>query len=157
MDQVSIRTAKLSDLERLLEFEQAIIEAERPFDNTIRTGPAVRYYDLEDLIVSSDSEVVVAESGSQIVGSGYARIDVSEAYLKHDEHSYLGFMYVVPEHRGKGVNKLIVESLEAWSRSKGVSEMQLEVYAENAPAIRAYEKSGYKALILTMRRGLTDE
>ena len=157
MDQVTIRRAEFSDLHRLLEFEQAIIEAERPFDATIRTGPDVRYYDLEDLITSSDSELVVAELGSEIIGSGYARIDISEAYLKHPEHSYLGFMYVVPEHRGKGMNKLIMQALEAWSLSKGVMEMQLEVYAANAAAVRAYEKSGYKALILTMRRGLTEE
>ena len=157
MDQIKVRQATIADLPLLLEFEQAIIEAERPFDETIRRGPDVRYYDLEDLISSTDAEVVVAELGSQIIGSGYARIDVSEAYLKHREHSYLGFMYVSPEHRGKGVNKFIVEALEAWSLSKGVSEMQLEVYADNAAAIRAYEKSGYKSLILTMRRGLTEE
>src|SRR5829696_4643879 len=117
MDQVTLRSAILSDLELLLTFEQAIIEAERPFDATIRTGPDVNYYDLEDLITSSDSEVVIAESGSQIIGCGYARIDISEAYLKHQEHSYLGFMYVVPEHRGKGVNKLIMTALETWSLS----------------------------------------
>ena len=154
MEQVIIRPAGLNDLDRLLVFEQAIIEAERPFDETIRTGKDVHYYDLEDLITSPDAEVIVAEVGSELIGSGYARIDISEKYLKHKEHSYLGFMYVVPEHRGKGINKKIVSALEAWSISKGVTEMQLEVYVENKAAIKAYEKSGYSALILTMRKGL---
>ena len=140
-----------------IEFEQAIIEAERPFDSTIRTEGEVRYYDLADLISSPDAEVVVAEVDSQIVASGYARIESSETYLKHDEHSYLGFMYVVPEHRGKGINGMIVYELEAWSRSRGVTEMQLEVYAANAAAIKAYEKAGYEPLILTMRKGLKRE
>lgn len=157
MDQVTIRRAELSDLDLLLEFEQAIIEAERPFDDTIRTGPDVRYYDLRDLISSSDSEVVIAELDSKMIGSGYARIEVSERYLKHREHSYLGFMYVVPEHRGKGVNKKIIDALESWSRAQGVTEMQLEVYADNVIAIKAYEKSGYSPLIVTMRKGLGEE
>jgi hypothetical protein len=69
---------------------------------TIRNGDDVHYYDLEALISSPEAEVLVAELGSEIVGSGYARLEVSEAYLDHDQHSYLGFMYVVPEHRGKG-------------------------------------------------------
>ena len=154
MHKITIRQAGRSDLDLLLDFEQAIIEAERPFDETIRTGTDVRYYDLKGLIASADARVVVAELNSEIIGSGYARIERSDSYLKHDEHSYLGFMYVVPEHRGKGINKLIVEDLEAWSLAQGVTEMQLEVYVKNAAAIKAYEKSGYSPLILTMRRGL---
>ena len=157
MHEVIVRPADLSDLSLLLEFEQAIIEAERPFDDTIRSGPAVRYYDLEGLITSADARVVVAELDSVIVGSGYAQIEGSDTYLKHAEHSYLGFMYVVPEHRGKGINKKIIEDLEAWSLAQGVTEMQLEVYFDNAAAIKAYEKSGYKHLILTMRKGLTED
>ncbi len=154
MDEITVRPASLSDLEQLLAFEQAIIEAERPFDSTIRTGPDVHYYDLSELIASPDAEVVVAEAGGIIIASGYARIETAEPYLKHDRHSYLGFMYVVPEHRGKGVNTMIIEALENWSRRNQITEMQLEVYAENAGAIRAYEKSGYSALILTMRKEL---
>jgi GNAT superfamily N-acetyltransferase len=152
MNEVIIRTANLEDLEVLLDFEQAIIAAERPFDDTIRSGADVRYYDLAALIASPEAEVVVAELGSEIIASGYARIEASEKYLNHLRHSYLGFMYVMAEHRGKGINKLIVAALEAWSLSQGVTEMQLEVYAENASAIRAYEKVGYTGLILQMRK-----
>ena len=154
MDHLIIRTANLADLDLLFAFEQAIIEAERPFDDTIRDGADVHYYDLEALIKSADAEVVVAELGAEIIASGFARIEASENYLKHPRHSYLGFMYVLPEHRGKGVNKKIVDALEAWSRSRGVTEMQLEVYAGNVSAIRAYEKSGYAGLILQMRKGI---
>ena len=154
MNQITVRPASLSDLDRLLDLEQAMIEAERPFDETIRVEGDVRYYDLEALIGSPDAEVLVAEFDSQIIGTGYARLDLSEPYLKHDRHSYLGFMYVVPEHRGKGLNKTIMEKLEAWSMSRGVTEMQLEVYAGNAAALRAYEKSGYDALLFTMRKSL---
>lgn len=154
MDQVIIRPADLRDLERLLDFEQKIIEAERPYDATIRNGTEVHYYDLKALIASRDAEVVVAEVDSKIIGSGYAQIQTSEPYLMHEKHSYLGFMYVLPDHRGKGVNKKIVEVLEAWSLTRGVTEMRLEVYADNPAAIRAYEKSGYRSLLLTMRKGL---
>jgi len=157
MDQVIVRPADLRDLERLLAFEQSIIEAERPYDETIRTGTEVHYYDLKALIASPDAEVLVAEIDSKIIGSGYAQIKAAESYVQHGTHSYLGFMYVIPEHRGKGVNKKIVEALEVWSLARGVSEMRLEVYADNPAAIRAYEKSGYRALLLTMRKSLTGD
>ena len=152
MNEIIIRPADVMDLDTLLEFEQRLIEAERPFDETIRDGDDVRYYDLHELIVSPDAEVVVAELSTQIIGSGYARIEKSEDYLKHPRHSYLGFMYVIPEHRGKGINKLIVDALESWSISRGVPEIQLEVYVDNVTAIKAYEKAGYSGLILQMRK-----
>ena len=141
-------------MDTLLAFEQAIIEAERPFDETIRTDDGVHYYDLEALIASTDAELVVGETDTEIIGAGYARIKPSEPYLDHDRLSYLGFMYVAPDHRGKGVNQMIIESLEASSLSKGVTEMQLEVYVENVGAIKAYEKSGYKTSLVTMRKAL---
>src|SRR5687768_7344742 len=98
MEQLTIRPATPADLERLLEFEQAMIVAERPFDETIRKGEGVRYYDLEGLIAAPNVEIVVAEYGSEIIGCGYARIEDSKPYLNHRQHAYLGFMYTVPEH-----------------------------------------------------------
>ena len=50
--------------------------------------------------------------------------------------------------------KQILAALEEWSRSRGVTELQLEVYGANTAAITAYEKSGYEGLILLMRKGL---
>ena len=131
MDSISIRPATLDDLDLLLEFEQAIIDSERPFDVTLRSGPDVHYYDLAELISSADAEVLVAELDSTIIASGYAKITASDEYLVHRTHSHLGFMYVVPEHSGKRINKKILDALERWSRSKGIFEIRLEVYEVN--------------------------
>lgn len=154
MEQLTVRSATIADLETLLEFEQAMIEAERPFDETIRTGEGVRYYDLAGLIAAANVEIVVALHASQIIACGYVRIEDSEPYLRHQQHAYLGFMYVVPEHRGKGVNKTVMKALEQWSISKGVTEMRLEVYTNNTAAIKAYEKSGFISHMIEMRMNL---
>lgn len=152
---ITTRRATIDDLDALLRFEQSVVEAERPFDTTLKDG-VLHYYDLAKLISSADAEVIVAETDGEIIGSGYARVEPSKPYLKHQKHSYLGFMYVVPAFRGQGVNKMIVEALEAWSISKGITEMRLEVYSQNAAAIRAYEKAGYTGHMLAMRKGLSD-
>jgi ribosomal protein S18 acetylase RimI-like enzyme len=139
MNNILIRQARLDDLEILLEFEQAMIETERPFDPTIKRSQTY-YYDIPQLIASPDIELVVAVSDGSLIASGYARIERSDAFSEHSHHSYLGFMYVMPEHRGKGVNKLVVYDLFEWSRKRGVHEIRLEVFTENLAAIRAYEK-----------------
>jgi GNAT superfamily N-acetyltransferase len=60
-------------------------------------------------------------------------------------------MYVVPSYRGKGIIGDIIERLIKWSNEKNIYEIQLDVYAENAWAIRAYEKKGFKPDLLKMR------
>lgn len=150
MEEIRIREATLNDLDVLLSFEQGIIAAERPFDSTIREGE-VHYYDIAAMIYEPHISVVVAELDGQLIGSGYARIEDAKPYLKHAQHVYLGFMYVLPEFRGRGVNKLIVERLADWARARGITEMLLEVYADNEPAVRAYEKAGFSRHLLQMR------
>lgn len=145
-----IRQASLDDLDTLLRFEQGVISAERPFDPTLKEGH-IRYYDLGGLIAAPHVELLVVELDSALIGCGYARIETSEPYLQHALHAYVGFMYVEPEHRGKGVGGKILDALKEWSRSQDVTEMRLEVYDENLPAIRAYEKAGFSRHMLEMR------
>jgi ribosomal protein S18 acetylase RimI-like enzyme len=149
-DQLKIRKALLSDLEQLYILEQNIIQAERPFDPTLKKGPT-HYYDLKEMITASHIELVVAELNDTIIGSGYARIETSKPYLAHTRHAYLGFMYVLPEHRGKGINKRIIAVLKNWASLQNVPELRLEVYYNNAIAIKAYEKIGFSKHMLEMR------
>jgi len=146
-----VRKATEKDLEILLEFEQGIVSAERPFNSTLINGE-IHYYDLLYLIQSEDSTVLVVEENNEIVASGYAKIKKTENnYSNFDRYAYLGFMYVKPEHRGKGINKLILDELISWSKDKGISEIRLDVYDQNESAVKAYEKAGFEPLLLTMR------
>ncbi|TZG00138.1 GNAT family N-acetyltransferase (plasmid) [Chryseobacterium panacisoli] len=145
------REATEKDLEILLEFEQGVVAAERPFNSTLIEGK-IHYYDLNSLIQSSDATVIVAEENDEVIASGYALIKESEKYYNQfEKYSYLGFMYVKPEHRGKGINKVITDELISWSKSRGISEVRLDVYAQNESAIKAYEKAGFEPHLLTMR------
>ena len=155
MNPILTRSATVEDLDTLLQFEQGIVAAERPFDPTLKAGE-IHYYDLKALILAPDSEVIVATSGQEIVGSGYAQIRLAKDYNAHDRFAYLGFMYVKPAFRGQGINGLVLEALTSWSRSQGITEIRLEVYAENAGAKRAYEKAGFTPNLLEMRINLKD-
>lgn len=63
-------------------------------------------------------------------------------------------MYVDPACRGQSVIGKIIDALKHWCRSRGISELRLEVYNDNAAAIRAYQKAGFHPLSLQMRLGL---
>ncbi|MCA8900094.1 MAG: GNAT family N-acetyltransferase [Hyphomonas sp.] len=150
-----VRSATPDDLPVLKAFEQGIIAAERPYDPTLKPDP-ISYYDLGELIASNDAEVAVVELDGQIVASGYAKKKLSRPYLKDAYHAFLGFMFVQPEVRGRGLNQVLLDHLLAWARARDLTEIRLTVYPGNDPAIRAYEKAGFSAYLTEMRLNLDE-
>jgi ribosomal protein S18 acetylase RimI-like enzyme len=153
---IKMREATIRDLPILLEFEQGILQWERPMAPNIKPDP-VSYYDIKELIERKDAVVVVAydekeENGeNKPIASGYCKIIKNISYKLPEELAYLGFMYVEPKYRGQGINGLVVKHLINWAKERGYDEVQLDVYAENESALNAYKKMGFKPDLLTMR------
>lgn len=152
---INIRSARLSDVPILESFEQGIVTAERPYDSTLKPDP-ISYYDIREMIHSGDAEVAVAEADGEIIASGYVKKRQSRDYVISDSHAFIGLLYVAPSHRGRGVNKLILDYLFGWAKANNLPDVQLTVYSENAPAIRAYEKAGFESYLLEMRLNLDE-
>ncbi|CAM1359363.1 Ribosomal protein S18 acetylase RimI [Tenacibaculum sediminilitoris] len=150
MTTITIREARKEDLEILLGFEQGIIEAERPFDSSLKEGK-ISYYNLEEMIFAESVHLIVAVAEDEIVGSGYLRIEKSGSYRKNELNGYIGFMYVKPNFRGKRISSLILESLKGWAKSKELKELRLDVYNENLAAIKSYERFGFNKSLINMK------
>jgi GNAT superfamily N-acetyltransferase len=147
---IIVRRAENTDLPKLAEFLQILVEAERPFDPTLKDGE-IFYYDIKELVADPATEIMVVESNNGIIASGYAQIRPAKPYEKHELFGYLGFMFVIPEFRGKGISGLLLNTLQKWILSQGITEVRLQVYDENESAVKAYEKAGFKKLFTTMR------
>ncbi len=150
MSNLQIRAAEVRDLETLREYERGVVDAERPFNQSISPGPAT-YYDLEALIADPQSELLIADIDGTIAATGYATIKRSLPYLEHDRHAYLGFMFVLPDFRGQGLIQKILDALVEWSASHGVVDYYLDVYANNAAAVKAYTKYGFEPNMIEMK------
>ncbi len=153
MSEIRFRSAVAEDLPVLREFEQGVIAAERPVSMNLKNDP-IRYYDLEAMLESDRHHLLVIELGGELIGCGYGRLDESAPFFSHPCNVYLGFMFVKPEYRGQGLSGRLMEALIAWGKSQGAGEARLDVYAKNDPAIRAYEKAGFKNLLAHMRKTL---
>lgn len=150
MTTITTREAKKEDLEILLGFEQGVIEAERPFDSSLKEGK-ISYYNLKEMIFADNVYLIVAVSGDEIVGSGYLRIEKSRSYRKNEHNGYIGFIYVKPNFRGKKISALILNSLKNWAKSKEIRELRLDVYNDNLSAIKAYERFGFNKSLINMK------
>ena len=91
----------------------------------------IHYYNLQELMTSPEAKVVVAEIDNEIVGSGYAVIKEADVFLKHHKYTHIGFMYVKPAWRGKGINQQVLQILKEWAIGKKITEIRLLVYDEN--------------------------
>jgi GNAT superfamily N-acetyltransferase len=102
------------------------------------------------------AEDFVPGAGRKPVGWAFAHDQNAELFVVEAErhHGYLAELYVMPEVRGRGLGRALIEGCEAWARGRGHKLLQVGVLAKNGRAIRAYEGAGYGAYGITMRKYL---
>lgn len=147
---MTIRPATLADIPTLELFEQGVIAAERPVAENLRDGN-ITYYDLPSLITNDTCQLLVAETAGQLIASGYIKVKPSPDHHKYPNHGYIGFIYVEPEFRGQGISQQVIQALFEWAKQQGIVEVLLDVYNDNSPAIKAYEKLGFNKSLVQMR------
>ena len=82
-----------------------------------------------------DVEYVVAVDDDTIVGGAGVRNIVGTGEITN--------VMLLPEYRGKGLGRKIVEEVIERGRRLGAEEFTLEARASNASAIKLYEKLGF--------------
>jgi GNAT superfamily N-acetyltransferase len=82
--------------------------------------------------------LVVREEGRAIACGGVARFDETRGEVKR--------MYVVPEARGRGLGRLVLEALEREARRLGYHGLVLETGTAHEEALGLYRSSGYERI-----------
>lgn len=60
------------------------------------------------------------------------------------KRGWIGGFGVAPEHRGRGFAVQLLNAIEATARERGVTSIQLEVLADNLPALNVYRNAGFR-------------
>ena len=82
---------------------------------------------------------VIDDSGTLMGFASWGTFRAFPAYKYTMEHS----VYVHPEHRGKGLGKLMLNHLADYARSHGISVLRLETGIYQVEAVGLYEKYGF--------------
>jgi GNAT superfamily N-acetyltransferase len=97
-----------------------------------RFGPNLKAEHLE----GGRGTFLVARDGARAIGCGAIRLlDPTAAEVKR--------MYVEPDHRGRGVGRAVLSSLEATARDLGVRRLVLETGVHQDAAITLYRRAGF--------------
>ena len=83
---------------------------------------------------------VVAAAGDSIVGA----CDIQRYQLKGFSHAGQLGMFVRQEWRGQGIGRRLLLAALAAAKQAGLEKIELQVFADNLPAIVLYESCGFQ-------------
>jgi len=69
-----------------------------------------------------------------------------------DRHAHIFLLYVVPEHRRRGIATALMRYAEDWARNRGDQQMGLQVFQSNQAALNLYSHLGYKTQSLWLKK-----
>lgn len=130
-----LRRAEPRELEQLTDFACLLHVEDRMGSAISRAGRAAVRARMHDSITAGTTWVV--ERQSQAV----AKIDLPLASKRRG--AQLAGVYVEEAWRGRGLGSQAVTALVAWLLDHGFPSATLHVRADNAPAIRAYQRAGF--------------
>jgi GNAT superfamily N-acetyltransferase len=157
---MTVRDARLpQDEPAILSFIAGLQDYEAAFEPNRRRDPAFaadHWRDAQERCAQKHGTMVIAEDRDNPVGWAFAYEEHGELFVTEPErrHGFLAEIFVMPQARGKGLGRALMEACEAWSRGRGHTLLTIGVLARNARAIRAYEGSGYAPYTLLVRKYL---
>jgi len=75
--------------------------------------------------------------------------------VKGDRHVHIFLLYVMPEHRRRGIGSALMRYAEDWARARGDRQIGLQVFQSNQPALNLYHQLGYQTQSLWMIKPLS--
>lgn len=94
---------------------------------------------MRQLIASPDAATWIVEQNDSM--AGFAIVEWAQQIT--GVTAYVATIEVLPKHRGQGVGAELLRRLEGSANAERASEVWLHVDAENASAIRLYERAGF--------------
>ena len=156
-----VRRATPADLPRIGRLGALLVEEHYDFDPrrflAARPGTPAGYASfmgaqLED----PDVAVLVADDDGDVIGYAFAAIEGYDYMALRGPAGVLHDIIVDPEHRGRGVGRLLLDATLAFFRSRGVPRVVLSTAEQNEAAQRLFASMGFRRTMVEMTRELDD-
>lgn len=69
-------------------------------------------------------------------------------------HPNVFLIYVDPIYRRQGIGRELMSYVATWARAQGYTQIGLQVFTTNQPAIELYQQLGYQSRSISMMRDL---
>lgn len=160
MSEVRLRPATPADDAFFLEAEFATTWLSLEPDEQAALGEAAVREALRDthalLLAREGNEIVIAETpaGDRV---GLLWFGVNRNLVTGREEAWVYNVTVLPDYRGRGLGRTLMEHAERLARERGHPSLGLMVSRHNAPARALYERLGFRITNHVMRKNLSED
>lgn len=147
---VTVRPAREQDLDSLVGLLRLLFAIEADFN----FNPAKQRQGLAQLLNERRARVLVAEEAGAILGMCTGQVVISTA--EGGPSILVEDVVVVPEYRGQGLGRTLVDALAVWAREQGATRMQLLADKNNPPALSFYGHTGWGPTSMICLRRMLD-
>lgn len=133
---------------------QELFSEQEDFSHLVRT--VKQYFSSETPLWWVDIDEAASE-GSSASRQPIACIWLGNAIdqVKGERHAYIFLLYVMPEHRRRGIASALMRHAEDWARARGDHQIGLQVFLSNQPAMSLYHQLGYNTQSVWMVKPLS--
>ena len=162
MSNAVVRRATSADLPKVGRLGALLIEEHHNFDSRRflaarpRTPTDYASY-IGAQLDEADSIVLVAVDDGEVVGYAYAVVEGYDYMALRGPAGVLHDVIVDPEHRGRGVGRLLLSAMLEFFRSRGVQRVVLSTAEQNEAAQRLFASAGFRRTMIEMTRELDQE
>lgn len=121
-----------------------------------RRTPADYAFFMSAQLDDQDKVVLVADDNGDVVGYAFAAVKGYDYMALRGPTGVLHDVIVAPEHRGRGVGRLLLEATLEFFRSRGVPRVVLSTAERNEAAQRLFARMGFRRTMIKMTRELDD-
>jgi ribosomal protein S18 acetylase RimI-like enzyme len=156
---VTVRRATSADLAAVGALGALLVKEHHDFDpqRFLAAGertPAAYAAFLGKQLDDATTAVLVAEENGSVIGYAYAALEGYDYMALRGPAGILHDIIVEPEHRGRGVGRLLLEASLAHLSSRGAPRIVLSTAEQNEPAQRLFASMGFRRTMVEMTREL---
>lgn len=160
MTDVLIRRAIASDLPALGRLGALLMRTHYNFDQQRFLAPGdnaeegYAWFLGEQLKDDVNAVVMVAESGSEVIGYVYAELEPISWKELRDACGFIHDIVVDDRGRRHGIATKLLDAAMAWLKDRGAPRVILQTAEQNVPAQRLFAKTGFRRTMVEMTREL---
>ena len=156
-----VRRATPADLSAIGRLGALLVEEHYEFDprRFLSAGPgtAAGYASfISTQLEDEDKAVLVADERGDVIGYAFAAVEGYDYMALRGPAGVLHDIIVAPEHRGRGVGRLLVNATLLFFKSRGAPRVVLATAEQNRAAQRLFASMGFRRTMIEMTRELDD-
>jgi GNAT superfamily N-acetyltransferase len=153
MPPIRLRLATEQDIPVIVDLWMRMMHEHEGFEERLeltRLAPAAYQSYLLMHSGKEKSHVAIAENDEGIQGFCCAYVSQNLPMFAPQQFGYVSDLFVVPALRGQGVGTSLVNHAREWFTSRGIRNMQLQVYTQNEKGLGFWKAKGFKPFFQRM-------